>query len=489
MLLEVKNVTGGYSPQEPIIKDISFTVSSGEIIGILGPNGSGKTTLLKMISGLLPISEGELILNHRALESYTPKQLAREVAVLPQNTETSFTYCVKDIVALGRYPHQKGFFQSKNNNDEEIVRQAMEQTKVSKFSENYLHSLSGGEQQRVILARALAQEPKLLLLDEPTNHLDISFQMSLLDSLKNWARTKSLTVVAILHDLNMASLYCDRVLLLNNGEQVALNKPNIVLEEERLEKVYKASLRRKQHPVIPKPLITLLPMKEREEDTSIISNFSILQTDELILIKSPQQLKTLSSAVLGAGFSWEKTFVNRHVSKEYNCEHAKEEYIAFLKTKQIDYSETIGMLTAAKLDDVSILQKTEDQFSILVMVTAGLSNAVDVSKAYFQNDKKAQVGTINIWVFIEANLSEAAFVQAMMTATEAKVKALHDGGVKDPHTDTIATGTSTDSMMIAATQTGTYLPYAGTITPLGRTIGMLVYEATMTTIDRNKKRL
>lgn len=491
MIVEVNNLSGGYNGIE-IVKNISFSVSKGEIIGIIGPNGSGKTTLLKMISGLLPISAGEILLNGRPLAAYSSKKLAREIAVLPQNSESSFTYNVKDIVALGRYPHQKGFFNVTKSSDQEAVTKAMNQTQVSKFSNHFFHTLSGGEQQRVLLARALAQEPKLLLLDEPTNHLDISFQMSLLNSLRDWTNQKSLTVVAILHDLNMASLFCDRVLLLDEGKQIALDKPNIVMEEGQLEKIYQTSLRRKQHPVVPKPLITLLPKNDpsdQNEQQKLLNKLTVSKTAQLIVIKSPVQFKTLSSAVLGAGFSWERTFVNRHVCKDYSCDNVEDEFKTFLEANDLDTSETIGMMTATNLEDASFIERNEADFDIFVVVTVGISNAVDATKAYYHHKTNSEVGTINMFIFIEGNLSEAAFVQAMMTATEAKVKALHDEQVKDQVIGTIATGTSTDSLLVAATQTGTVLPYAGTVTALGKTIGLAVYEATVEAIRRNKKRL
>ncbi|RXJ03883.1 ATP-binding cassette domain-containing protein [Anaerobacillus alkaliphilus] len=488
MLLQVNGLSGGYNGLN-IIKDISFSLQKGEVLGILGPNGSGKTTLLKLLSGLLPVNNGDIFLNDRLLESYSSKELAREVAVLPQNTETSFTYCVEDIVSLGRYPYQRGMFNTNSNEDKRIVLEAMKQTQVYDFRDKYLHTLSGGEQQRVLLARALAQEPKLLLLDEPTNHLDISFQVSLLDSLKTWAKHRSLSVIAILHDLNMASLYCDRILLMENGKQVDLNKPSIVLEESQLEKVYQTSLKRKEHPVVPKPLITLLPKHEETEKDNLLQKLVVTQNNEYIAIQSPFQFKTLSSAVVGAGFSWERTFINRHVDKHYNCDDPKTEYKQFLTAKNFDVSETVGMMTAAVLEDAEFIIKEFEEFTVFVMVTAGLSNAVDVSKAYLHDGKKATVGTINTWIFIDGNLSEAAFVQALVTATEAKAKALHDEEILDPVMGTIATGTSTDSIMIAATQKGKEFPYAGSITALGKAIGLLVHEATQKAIERNKRRL
>ena len=145
------------------------------------------------------------------------------------------------------------------------------------------------------------------------------------------------------------------------------------------------------------------------------------------------------------------------------------------------------MMTAAILSDATFVKIVEKDFSIMVVVTAGLSNAVDASKAYLQSESHTNVGTINTWVFIEGELTDAAFVQAMMTATEAKVKALHEENILDPVTQTIATGTSTDSLMVAATQTGTDLPYAGTITPLGKNIAKSVFEATVIAARKNKE--
>jgi len=226
-----------------------------------------------------------------------------------------------------------------------------------------------------------------------------------------------------------------------------------------------------------------------ENEQKLLTKLTVSQTDELIIIKSSVQFKTLSSAILGAGFSWERTFVNRHVSKDYCCDNAETEFKNFLEIKNIDASETIGMMTAAKLEDASFIEKNAVDFNIFVMVTAGVSNAVDASKAYYHKETNIKVGTINTFVFIEADLSEAAFVQAMMTATEAKVKALQDEQVMDQVTNTIATGTSTDSLLIAATQTGTVQPYAGTITQLGKTIGLVVYEATVAAIRCNIGRL
>ncbi|WP_209122532.1 adenosylcobinamide amidohydrolase [Alkalihalobacillus sp. BA299] len=487
MILQVKNAKGGYGNIN-ILNDVSFSVEKGEIFGILGPNGSGKTTLLKMISGLIPVQSGEILLQNKSISAYGSKELARWMAVLPQQSDTSFSYTVEAVVHLGRYPHQKGWFQVANSKDNQMVEETMKLTGVYQFKDLPLHSLSGGERQRVMLARSLAQEPQLLLLDEPTNHLDISYQMSLLDSLKQWSKEKGLTVITILHDLNMASLYCDRILLLDNGKVCSLDCPAHVMNEKKLQDVYQAKVGRREHPSVPSPLITLQPKQSTSTERPLINRFKIEKTPDLIKITSPIPLKTYSSAVVGAGFGWNTTFLNRHVHKDYNCDCVEEEYKQYLNHLGIDCEGSVGMMTAAVLEDAADRTYANEAFIIFVVVTAGVSNAVDASKAYLQKNTLHSVGTINTWIFIEGNLTDAAFVQTVMTATEAKTKALFDEGIKDPKTHTLATGTSTDSIMVAASQTGIEQPYAGTITLLGKSIARAVYEATSEAIKRNKER-
>ncbi|WP_017728103.1 heme ABC transporter ATP-binding protein [Halalkalibacterium ligniniphilum] len=486
-MLEAKNVSIGYDA-ELVVKDLSFHVNKGEIFGILGPNGSGKTTLLKAISGLLPLQQGSITLHGKAIHAYRSKELAQQIAVLPQDSATAFTYHVEEVVGLGRYPYQKGLLGRETKQDQDIVIEALKKTDTLQFRNKPLQTLSGGERQRVLLARALAQEPEMLLLDEPTNHLDISHQMSLLNSLKQWSRTRELTVIAILHDLNMASLYCDRILLLDEGQMVELSTPRFIMEQKQLERVYHAPLRIKEHPEVPRPLITFVPEVPKSEHQSPLEALKIEATYHYLKVWSVIRWKTLSSAVLGAGFRWHQTFVNRHVDKEYCCDDPESEFSQYLAEQGIDARDVLGMMTAAMLEDVVISKESNDSFSLQVMITAGTSNAVDVSRAYEQKPRTEKIGTINTWVFIEGKLAEAAYAQALMTATEAKVKAMHDENIRDPHSNTLATGTSTDSVMIAASQTGEYLPYAGTITPIGAAIGKLVYEGTRLAIQKYQKR-
>jgi iron complex transport system ATP-binding protein len=485
-MLNVQQVSGGYS-SETVLKDISFNVEKGELFGILGPNGSGKTTLLKMLSGILPIQAGEIVINGKPLHEYKAKQLAKIIAVLSQHSSQSFSYTVKETVSLGRYAHQKGLFQTWSTTDEEVVQKVMEQIGVSRFQNKNIQELSGGEKQRVFLAQALAQEPEILLLDEPTNHLDLSYQKELLDFLKQWTSEKRLTVISIFHDLNLAGLYCDRLLLLENGRINIDQIPNEVLREERIRDVYHTDIQKHPHPKIAAPQMVLLPKMINEVAGLNIDESMLHILEELIELTTPIPLRTMSSGVIGSGTGWHQTFVNRHVHKDYSCSNHRAEMASFLKSMGFEPSETVGMMTAVVLEDVVYKRLIEEEFSIFVVVTAGVGNAIDASKGE-QHSFEMTPGTINTWIFVNGELTEEAFIQSIMTATEAKVKAMNDLKVIDEVTGTIASGTSTDSILIAATQTGAVLEFAGTITPLGKLIGKAVYQCTTEAIQKSSKR-
>jgi iron complex transport system ATP-binding protein len=485
-MLSVQHVSGGYTG-DSVIKDITFEVQTGELYGILGPNGSGKTTLLKMISGILPISEGDIFIKGKRLLEYNSKHLAKIIAVLSQHSSQAFSYTVKETVSLGRYAHQTGWFQTWGEKDESIVQRVMKQTGISSLQNKSIQELSGGEKQRVFLAQALAQEPEILLLDEPTNHLDLSYQKELLDLLKNWTTETGLTVLSIFHDLNLAGLYCDRLLLLENGSININHIPNEVLREERIRDVYHTEIQKHPHPKVAAPQMVLLPKVQQDRKVTPIDESLLYVTKEFITLNTAFPLRTMSSGVIGSGTGWHHSFVNRHVDKDYNCSDHRKEMADFLKVNGFEPSETVGMMTAVILEDVSYKFIQDAVFSIFVVVTAGVGNAVDSSKSE-QHTFEQVPGTINTWIFVNGELTEEAFIQSIMTATEAKAKALHDLNVIDGVTGTVATGTSTDSILIAATQTGELLEYAGTITALGKLIGKAVYECTTDGIRKSQKR-
>ena len=481
-MLKVDELSGGYNGKD-IIKNMTFHVEKGRILGILGPNGSGKSTLLKMISGVLKPTTGEILIEGQPLKSFEIKQLAKKMAVLPQLNASSFTNSVYDAVSLGRYPHQSGFFSSWSKEDEEIVQRAMESTGVSHYKNQYLEFLSGGEQQRVFIAQALAQNSELLLLDEPTNHLDIAHQKQILDMIRLEVELQGLTVISIFHDINLASLYCDELLLLEDGEMRAFGEPHEVIMQEQIADVYQARIATYPHPELPKPQITMLPTKEMERRAASIHIDHFQITKDYIEYRAQAPLKVISSAVHNAGIGWYDTLLNRSIAPEYNIYHVKQETNQFLQQHQFSPTNTVVMLTAVETNCVEIQHFSKNNVEILVMVTAGVGNSVDVTKTYLREDEP-HVGTINTWVIINGKLSDEAFIQAMITATEAKTKALADQQIKDPITNTIATSTSTDSLLIAATQQGEEMPYAGPITEVGKLIGRAVFEVTIAAIKK-----
>ncbi|MFD1416403.1 adenosylcobinamide amidohydrolase [Oceanobacillus jeddahense] len=488
-MLNVENVSGGYDG-EKIVKNIHFTVGKGEFFGILGPNGSGKTTLLKMMSGLLELQQGEVKIGETNISTLTKKQLAKKVAVLPQLSPQVFPYTVKETVSLGRYAHHRGFFQTWTDEDENIVQEVMKQTNISHFQDNSVMEHSGGEQQRIFLAQALVQQPEILLLDEPTNHLDLAYQKELLDLLRKRANEEGLTVVAILHDLNLASLYCDRLLLMDKGEASAIANPNDVLSEDLINHVYHTEVIKQPHSKIAKPQLHLMPGKKSErEGEQVRMDESLLSiSPECIVLQSEQPMKTVSSGVVGAGIGWYSNFVNRHVDANYNCTDHREEMRTYLTHHGFHVSQTVGMMTAVALEDNSHRVYEGDGFSVMIVVTAGVGNAVDSTRMNSPAAGPVKSGTINTWIFVNGKLTDEAYIQAMITATEAKAQVLRDCHILDTVTQKQATGTSTDSILVAATQQGRELDYAGTATELGHIIGKGVYQEMKQSIERYFKR-
>lgn len=474
-MLKINALSGGYGDRE-IVRNVSFSVAKGTMLGILGPNGSGKSTLMKLISGVLPASSGTVAINGKEIGAFQAKELAREMAVLPQLHAHAFAHTVRETISLGRYPHQSGWFSSWSEEDEAEVQEAMRLMNISRYEKTQIDQLSGGEQQRVFVAQALAQNAKILLLDEPTNHLDINHQKELLDTIKKQAIEKELTIVSIFHDINIASMYCDQLLLLDGGEIVRMGEPHEVVRERDIEAVYRTRVSNHPHPELPKPQITLLPGVERQTPAARISAAGFQISPDMVVYQSDQPLKTVSSAVINAGSGWFRTFINRRVDAAYNISDSVQEMTGFIEDKGFKPTETVGMMTAVRTEDVIVKEYRAAFGSVVIAVTAGVGNAVDVSRAV---DREVGVGTINTWIMVNGNLSDEAFIQAMITATEAKTKALHQDGVLDPLTNTIATGTSTDSCLVAATQAGEYLPYAGPITELGKLIGTGVFECTL----------
>ena len=254
MRLNVEGLTYSYGARSDTVRDISLHVDRGEFVGLIGPNGSGKSTVLKNIYRGLTPDHGKIYLDGENLQKMSFRKSAQKLAVVGQENDVPFDFLVEEIVAMGRTPHKK-LFDVDNAHDKQIVHHALEHLGMENMAKrSYLH-LSGGEKQRVIIARAVAQESDFLILDEPTNHLDISYQMQIFDFIK---RLK-VTVLSAIHDLNMAALYCDRIYVLKNGRIVLQGTPEEVLTPENIYDVYGVRSSVEKHPITGKLSITFLP--------------------------------------------------------------------------------------------------------------------------------------------------------------------------------------------------------------------------------------
>lgn len=262
--LVVREVNVSYDRDE-VIRDLTFSVDSGEFFIIAGPNGSGKSTLLKTLAGLLRPSRGTILLHDRPLSSYGRRRLSHTVAYMPQTVPLDFPFTVAEVVLMGRSPHL-GLFQLEGRTDMERAREAMERTHVAHLAGRPMDRLSGGERQRVFLAQALCQEPRILLLDEPTAALDLKHQVHLMDLLEELRRDKEITIVMVTHDINLAAMYGDTVLLLKDGRSVSLGPPAEVLTFDALEAAYGCVVLVDESPLGRFPRITPVPRRYLGKD-------------------------------------------------------------------------------------------------------------------------------------------------------------------------------------------------------------------------------
>ncbi len=241
-----------------VLSGVSLELGAGELVGLIGPNGSGKTTLLRVLSGLLVPSRGRVYLDGQDVRAFDRRQVAQRVAVVPQELAMPFAFSAYEMVMMGRTPHVRPILGA-GPRDRQVVAEKMELTATSVLAERPFVELSGGEKQRVIIAMALAQEPQVLLLDEPTVHLDINHQVEILELIKRLNRRESLTVLATMHDLNLAALYFDRLILLDGGRVVASGSPAEVLRQESIRQVFQTDVQVQEHPTRHTPQVVVLP--------------------------------------------------------------------------------------------------------------------------------------------------------------------------------------------------------------------------------------
>lgn len=236
MKLKVKDISFSYDSIEAL-KDISFEVEEGEILGIVGPNGSGKTTLLKCINKVLKPQGGVVLLEDINLANLNQKEIAQKIGVVPQESFSRFPFTVFDTVLMGRFPYIKRFGREKKE-DLDIVDECLDLCGISHLAERLITEISGGEYKKVVIARALAQKPKVLLLDEPTLHLDINHQIELLELLRFLAENENLTIIMVSHDLNLAARFSNKILILKGGRIFRIGLPEEVLTPAVLKEVY-----------------------------------------------------------------------------------------------------------------------------------------------------------------------------------------------------------------------------------------------------------
>jgi iron complex transport system ATP-binding protein len=240
MVLEAAGVSYAYGPRA-VLHDVDLHVAAGEVVGVIGPNGSGKTTLVRLLAGLVPPDAGVVRADGRALATWRRAELARRIAVVPQDVTIEFPFTALEVVLMGRAPYL-GPLGFPTTHDLTVARAAMERLDVATLDDRPLDRLSGGERQRVLLARALAQEPDVLLLDEPTTHLDLRHQAGVHDVVRALARERGVGTITVLHDLNLAAMYCDRLVLLAGGRVVAAGAPADVLTERTLTAAYQTDV-------------------------------------------------------------------------------------------------------------------------------------------------------------------------------------------------------------------------------------------------------
>ncbi len=253
--LAADRLSFSYAPGAPVLAEVSAVLESGVVAGIIGPNGAGKSTLLQLLCGLLAPDGGAVSLDGKPLATFTPRERARIIAYMPQSVQPTFSLSVREVVALGRYPHL-GPFGALGEPDRAIVDACLARTETESFADRDFLSLSGGERQRVILASVLAQEPRILLLDEPTSALDLPHETAFFLQLRQLA-AQDLGVIVVTHDINMAAQFCDRLLLLGRDHTLVMQgAPEEVLTAANLSAAYGSSLEVCAHPVTGTPFVT-----------------------------------------------------------------------------------------------------------------------------------------------------------------------------------------------------------------------------------------
>jgi len=272
-VVDVRNLDLAYQDTK-VLSEVDFSVTQGEFFVIVGPNGSGKTTLLKSLAGIESFSSGDIHVLGQKLQAYSKKKLARTLAYVPQSVHINYPFTVKETVLMGRSPHI-GLLGIESKKDEEKAESSMRVTKVDHLADRNMDQLSGGEQQRVLIARAICQEADIVLLDEPTSSLDLAHQVLIMDMLEDLQKKQNMTILMVAHDLNLASLYGERIMLLKSGRVYKTGHPKEVLSFGNLEDVFNCVLLVDQSSLDGLPRITVIPGRYVDDSLRGMSNTDI----------------------------------------------------------------------------------------------------------------------------------------------------------------------------------------------------------------------
>ncbi|NLN48840.1 MAG: ABC transporter ATP-binding protein [Clostridiales bacterium] len=392
--LEISDLAFRYGSKE-VLKNINMNIKSGTFITIIGPNGSGKSTLLKNISTYLKPQKGVILLDSEELFKQPRREVSKKISFVPQNTALEFDFKVKDIVMMGRHPNIKKL-KGETLDDVRIAERAMLYTNILTLSDRMFNELSGGEKQRVILAQALAQEPKILLLDEPVSHLDLQHQIEILDLIKNMSITESLTVIAVLHDLNMASSYSDYIVMLSKGYIAYEGAPESVLNKKNIAEVFNINVHINGNPLTGKPyLYTLSGIKKPKKEKKIHIICGGGSGQELIRALYSNGFN-ISTGVLNIGDSdWA-------VSKECQIDVAEE--IPFVEISDDSYKKNKKLIM-----DADIIVLTPVYYS-----DANIKNLTILLETGLENK--------NLYILSGNNFDERDFTMGMALNIYEKVK-------------------------------------------------------------------
>jgi len=369
-IIELKNITLKYGDYE-VLRDISFNIKKGEFTSIIGPNGAGKSTVLKAIMKNIELASGDISIKEKSIKNITHREKACIIGFVPQEFNISFDFTVYDIVAMGRNPYIAKFKKSKFD-DNKIIEESLQKTNTYEFKDKYFNSLSGGEKQRVIIARALAQQPEILILDEATSSLDIHHQLDILELIHSLNREDGLTVLTIMHDLNLASRFSDKIVLLSKNGLIKSGTPSEVIDEQVLKNVYDMDMVVRENKLLSyTEIIPLRIRKSKEEKNIHVHIICGGGTGEYIIQKLYSERYKISCGILIEGDS--DLDICRSLNLDYVVEYPfskfSEESIA--KNKEyIDNSDVIIVTDVAigygNFDNIKLIENIRDKKIIIL---------------------------------------------------------------------------------------------------------------------------